>query len=194
MRTKVTRPARVIRLAVFALLAFCLIQTRAHSRGQWAGLTSPHAIAPAAAAHSSNGTVTVFDGGVVIIGLARGQTVRFTVLNQNGPQSGDREHGRVRVRLFDANGNVISQSAELVIPFGEFRSIDFNRDGISLPGEALTGRLQVRAETEVRSPKFVQVDGRVSFPASVEIVDNSTGATTAILPQKPKEIVVVGSH
>lgn len=116
-------------------------------------------------------------------GLAHGQTLRFSVLNPHEPERTERRSApvRARVRLYDAQGNIIAQSEEVIIPPGQFRSFDFNRSEMPLAGEPGTGRLQVRAEIEISSPTFVQADGRAVFPASLELVDNSTGRTALAL-------------
>jgi hypothetical protein len=91
---------------------------------------------------------------------------------------------------------VIAAGDEITLEPGEFHSFDFNRDDIGLAGEPGTGRLQVR--TEVRCRTFSIVDRtRITpeeIPTSLELIDNRTGKTTAMVSQKPKEIVVVGSH
>jgi hypothetical protein len=115
----------------------------------------------------------------ILMGIVPGQTLRATLLN---PRSSGADDMHSRVKLFDANGSVIAQSAELVIPPGEFRSFDFNRDALSLPGERGTGRLQVRARLEVSTvdPSSLTTDPGASrlLAASFELIDNSTGHTT----------------
>ncbi len=81
--------------------------------------------------------------------------------------------------LYDAHGNPIAQSAEFEIPAGEFRSIEFDRDELQLAGEPGTGRVQVR--TQIRYRFLSIVDRTQLSPPSSEILDKSTGMTTAIV-------------
>lgn len=84
------------------------------------------------------------------------------------------------MKVFDNGGNLIAQSAELVIPPGEFRSFDFNRDALSLPGEPGTNRAQARIK-----PFFNFESERLSpVLASLEIVDNRTGKTVVLSGQQ----------
>jgi len=79
------------------------------------------------------------------------------------------------VKIFGGSGNLIAQSPEQVIPPGEFRSFDFNRDALPLQGEPGTNRAQARIK-----PFFEFESGRLSpVLASFEIVDGSTGRTAS---------------
>ena len=104
------------------------------------------------------------------VGLAYGQTLRLSALNPDEAGQSS-EPIRVRVRLADALGTVIAQSAEVTVPAGEFHSFDFNRNDLHLPGEPGTGRLQVvwsvEASTRGSSPR--------PFLVSLEAVDNTSG-------------------
>jgi hypothetical protein len=107
------------------------------------------------------------------VGFVYGQTLRVNALDPDEARlSGDLL--RVRVRLADAQGNLIAQSAEVIIPAGEFHSFDFNRNEIPLRGEPGTGRLQVAwsvvAFTLASSPR--------PFPISIEVVENTTGLSS----------------
>jgi hypothetical protein len=126
-------------------------------------------------------------------GMARGQTARFTIFNPNEPvdQQGCGDHGtacasaRVSIipALLDQQGSLIAQSAEIEIPPGEFRSIDFNRDAILLPGESGTGRLQTRPVLRVAFARSALQDFDVArLMNSIEIIDNLTGRTTVLIP------------
>lgn len=96
------------------------------------------------------------------------------------------------MKVFDSRGNLIAQGAELVSPPGEFRSFDFNRDTLPLPGEPGTGRLQLRTVLEVHFQRTNLVKFTVEI-APLEVIDNRTGKTVVLVSQKPKETVVVGS-
>lgn len=122
---------------------------------------------------SSGGGRDVLIGGDardVLMGIPLGKKLRVTIFN---PRSSGLEYLPSRVKLFEANGYLIAQSDELVIPSGEFRSFDFNRDALPLLGEPGTNRAQVRIK-----PFFNFQSERLSpVLASFEIVDNSTGRT-----------------
>lgn len=124
------------------------------------------------------------------VGLVAGQSLRVNVA---GPSEGDLPF-LTQAILLDAQGNQIAQSEEVAIAAGAFASFVFNRNDLALAGEAGTRRLQVAAGYRLRvegcdSP----CSGRESVSASLELVDESTGRTTIMISQKPKEIVVVGS-
>ena len=126
-------------------------------------------------------------------GMARGQTARFTVFNpvDTVDQQGCGEHGTacadltvsVVVAMIDQQGSRIAQSAEIEIPPGEFRSIDFNRDAFLLPGEPETGRLQIRPVLRMAFARSALQGFDVPrLMDSIEIVDNLTGRTTVLVP------------
>ena len=132
------------------------------------------------------------------IGLAPGQTLRYTWANLNDPDPQKREFETlsIQVRLLAADGSVIAQKEAETVGVGQFQSFDFNRDQINLPGEAGTGRLQARLEVtvfgRVKYPNLVLKQGiSGTFEDGAEIFDTLTGRTT--VSSKPKEIVVVGS-
>lgn len=126
-------------------------------------------------------------------GMARGQTARFTVFNPGDTvdQQGCGERGTacsnltvsVVVAMMDQQGSRIAQSAEIEIPPGEFRSIDFNRDAFLLPGEPDTGRLQIRPVLRLAFARSALQGFDVPrLIDSIEIVDNLTGMTTVLVP------------
>lgn len=170
MHSNFTRRKPIARLAVLALLALCFVQTTVRAQGT---------------------TECVLDSAP--LGLTLGQTLRFSPFNPNQRLEGhpQRQTVLVQVALRDARGNLIAHSQELALPPGEFRSIDFNRDSLHLAGEPGTGRVQVRAEVRYR---FLSIVDRTqilpgNFPAALELVDNSNGSTTLMLPavQKVRE-------
>jgi hypothetical protein len=124
-------------------------------------------------------------------GLARGQTARFTVVNPAADRQGCGDTGTgcaslsvsLVVNLLDEHGGLIARSAEVVIPPGEFRSIDFNRDALPVPGDPGSGRLQTRPVVQLTLVRSAWQS--VEAPAlldSTEIVDNLTGETTVLIP------------
>ena len=102
------------------------------------------------------------------LALASGQKPRFEVVGPDGPEP-DTEHVRARLQLYDAHGNALSESREVYLLFGEFRSDDLGRDNLSG-----TGRIQVRGEITYRlieAPQQIPAD---RSRAALELVD-STG-------------------
>jgi hypothetical protein len=126
-------------------------------------------ILPSPSGGSGNDIITSGFGNDILMGIVPGKKVRVTLLNQ--PASGTEARGHVKV--FDGSGNLIAQSPELIIPPGEFRSFDLDRNEIPLAGEPGTNRAQARIK-----PFFNFESERLSpVLASFEIVDASTGRT-----------------
>jgi prepilin-type processing-associated H-X9-DG protein len=134
---------------------------------------------------SSGGGNDVLIGGAardILMGLVPGQTLRVTLFNPlssgsvAGSVAGSEAQGEPisgHVKVFDGSGNLIAQSPEQVIPPGEFRSFDFNRNALPLRGEPGTNRAQARIK-----PFFKFESERLSpVLASFEIVDAGTGRT-----------------
>ena len=111
------------------------------------------------------------------LGLAPDQTLRITVLDPNGRQPRhSSEPARARVKLFLADGTLILESPEVLIPEGGFTFVDFRRVDLPVPGDSLTGRVQVLAQVIL----FVRDVHRVqSSPVSGEIISTPTGQTQA---------------
>jgi hypothetical protein len=152
-----TRNKRVLRMATFALVAFSLFQL------------------PVDVQSSGESNETIVTGETALLGLARGESLRFSAFNPSKTESG-RRNGPIsmQLKLYDAQGNVIAESAEVEIPPGEFRFVDFNHD--DLPGAAEPGA----ARNQIRTQALwgLRTSGRILITASLEIVDNSTGKTT----------------
>jgi hypothetical protein len=118
----------------------------------------------------------------ILMGIAPGQTLRVTILN---PKPLGLDYLPSRVKIFDADGNLISQSDELVIPSGELRSFDVNRDALPLLGEPGTNRIQMRIKPffnfeSKRLPTPPSSDRLLTDVISFEVVDNSTGKTVVL--------------
>ena len=112
-------------------------------------------------------------GATAMVGLARGQRLRFSAFNPSTTES-SREHNepvRMQLKLYDASGVVIAASPEVVIPPGEFRFVDFNREDLPIAGEPDTQRAQVRTQVlwGVRSRE------RFQLPTTLELIDNQSG-------------------
>jgi hypothetical protein len=130
---------------------------------------------------SGNDTLNSGFGNDIMMGVVPGQTLRVTLFNPPSSESeAQSEPVGGHVKVFDRSGNLIAQSAELAIPPGEFRSFDFNRFALSLPGEPGTNRANVRIKPfyNFRSERLTPV------LASFEIVDNRTGKTVVLSGQQ----------
>jgi prepilin-type processing-associated H-X9-DG protein len=135
---------------------------------------------PAKGHNAGNDFLNSAFGNDVMEGIARNQTLRITALNPPSfPPAGVGSHAhRLSISghamLFDSSGNAIAQSEDITLAPGEARSVDFKR--ADLPFSAEPGeRLQVRARLI-----WAKLQRKREFPASVELVDESTGRTTAL--------------
>ena len=166
MKSIFTRFNLIVGAAALVLLTLCLLQTPAR-----------------ACDHRDGPVISAYSCGYGSIGLVHGQSLRVTLANLIELEGREQNPVEVfaRVRLYDAQGRVIAQSAELRIPLNQFRSFYFNRAALPFPGEPGTGRLQMRVGVEVPStePYPLVRDARASglLPTSLEIIDNSTGVT-----------------
>lgn len=155
MLTNITRNKSVFRIATAALAVFSLFQL------------------PVGAQSSRESNETIVPGATALVGLAPGEMLRFTAFNPPKTESGrPNEPISLKLKLYDAHGDVIAESAEVEIPPGEFRSVDFNDDqlaGASAPGS----RNQVRT-----FPLWgLRARGRLLVTTSLEIVQSSTGSS-----------------
>jgi hypothetical protein len=122
--------------------------------------------------------------GRALMGLAYGQTLRVNALYPGDTADQERRSVRARAGLYDANGALLAQSAEATIAPGEFHSFDFDRADIAASGESGGGRLQMLVILEASATdhsSFTQ-DPKAAGPlaTSLELIDNSTGRTTAV--------------
>jgi len=152
---------RLIRLSNLALLAFCFSQLPAQAQEQ-------------------KRQVTVIQD--MVVGLVPGQTLRLTLFN---PEGNPQVSGHVKV--FDGGGALLFQTPEVEIGPGEFHSFDIDRSNISVAGDPRTGRFQARARLiglrrasarEDASNVRARID---RLPRMIELIDNETGKTTAML-------------
>jgi hypothetical protein len=118
------------------------------------------------------------------MGLAYGQTLRVNAFYLGALADPLRQSVRARVRLYDANGALLAQSVEATIAPSELYSFDFDREDILASGESGGGRLQmlVSLEASATDPSSFTQDPKAAGPlaTSLELVDNSTGRTTAV--------------
>jgi hypothetical protein len=131
------------------------------------------------------------------VGFVYGQTLRITEFNPNDPQApgADGRKYKMLIAVLILDGSVVAQSNEIVLPAGEFRFFDLDRAALNRTGESSTGRIQLRVSVHIvmSQPSTDRMRPDTDFPVSLEVVDNDTGRSTAMLSKKPKEIVVVGS-
>ncbi len=145
-----------------------------------AGSTSP----VNAPSHALSDLPVIVYAGRVLMGLANEQTLRVNALYIGDPANPQRQSVRARVRLNDANGAQLAQSAEATIAVNESRSFDFDRASLIARGETDGGRLQMLVSLEAAStdPFSFTLDPKATglLAASFELVDNSTGRTCAV--------------
>ena len=155
-----SRKKSVLRKATLALIAFSLF---------------PLSVGAQSAGRSGE---TIVVGQTALVGLARGDMLRFTAFNPIKTEAGQRnEPISLQLKLYDAHGDVIAESAQVEIPPGEFRSIDFNRDELPVAGEAGTARVQLRT-----IPLWgVRSRIRLFVATSLEIIDNNTSKTRFVI-------------
>jgi len=122
--------------------------------------------------------------GRTLMGLAYGQTLRVNAFYPGATADPQRQSVRARASLYDHNGALLAQSAEATIAPGEFRSFDFDRAEILASGEPFGGRLPMRVTLEAAAidPYSFTQDPKATGPlaTSLELLDNSTGRTTAV--------------
>jgi hypothetical protein len=122
--------------------------------------------------------------GRALIGLTYRHRLRVNALYPGAPADPQRQSVRARVSLYDANGALLAQSAEATIAPGEFHSFDFDRAEIPAAGEPTGGRLQMRMSLEASAtdPSPSTQDPKATGPlaTSLELIDTSTGKTTAV--------------
>lgn len=133
---------------------------------------------------AGNDIITDVGSPDILMGIAPGQKLRITVFN---PGSSAATYVPSQVSLFEIHGYLLEDSPQLDVPPGEFRSFDFNRGALQLPGEPGTGRLQVRAKTVVNDANGARLsadDRIISDVVSFEVIDNNTGRTVTMSGQQ----------
>jgi hypothetical protein len=116
---------------------------------------------------------TTKTGATALVALAPGDTLRFTAFNP-GPAGEVGEPISMQLRLYNEQGRVIANSAEVAIPRGEFRTVFIKRDELSLAGEPGTGILQARTAPLWRFTSSI----RVKVTTSLEVMP-APGSTTS---------------
>jgi hypothetical protein len=106
------------------------------------------------------------------IGLIPGQSLRYTFYNQNDPGS---QPVRVRAYIYDATGRLLTQTDPVELRPAHAHTVEIKRYDLSVAGEEVMKRLQVRAGFQV-----ALMDGsvrNVNIPAWLELVYTATGTT-----------------
>jgi hypothetical protein len=118
--------------------------------------------------------VTLVNGQTVLIGLTRGDVLRFTAFNPPTSESGQTNLAlSLRLRIFYEHGDVAAVSPEVVIPPNQFRWVDFSYDDLPIAADS-TGRKQVRT-----MPLWgVRARSRFLVSTSLEIANSTTSAGT----------------
>ena len=119
------------------------------------------------------GDTTTKTGATALVALAPGDTLRFTAFNP-APAGEAGEPISMQMRLYNEQGRVIANSAEVAIPPGEFRTISFKRDELPLAGEPGTGILQVRTVPLWRFTSSIQV----KVTTALEVMPAPGGTTS----------------
>jgi len=134
---------------------------------------------PANAQRSEQANETTRVGATALIGLARGDRLRFTAFNPSTTESLQRnEPIRMQVLIYTGTGEVIAESPAVVIPPGEFRFVDFDHGDLAISGEPGT----TAARNQVRTIALWGVRSRTfNVPTSLELLDNTTGHSRVVL-------------
>ena len=179
MKRYLARHLSISRLFILALLTLCFVAPPFGSRETEAAAV----LLPSPRYDHTDGIRLTCDPPP--IGFVPGERLRVTVahVSRQAERNQSPPNVRVGVWLLDSSGRVIAQSAQVQVPLNEFRSFDFDRVALNLSGEPDTGRLQVRAcqELHVDEPYHFTADpkGSSMLVSSLELIDNSTGRTTA---------------
>ena len=159
MLTNLTRNNSVFRIATLALVAFSFFQL------------------PVGAQSSVESNETIVPGATALLGLARGESLRFSAFNPSKTESGLRnEPISMQLKLYDAHGDVIAESPQIEIPPGEFRFVDFNHDELPVAGEPGTARNQIRTQ----ALWGLRTHSQINVATSLEVVDSSTGGSCRV--------------
>ena len=118
-------------------------------------------------------------------GVASGQTsrVNLTLKSATGTHIQAMEPVVARFQLLDAEGQVIAQSAEMMIAPEKIQFWDVPRD--RLPAGEPNGRIQVRVRVLVTTQSFDVDRDQPPLTLTVEVFDSSTGKTVSHIHYNP---------
>jgi len=141
-----------IRGALISVIGFCLFQV-------------------AVRAQSPPETETIVKGRSFVIGLVSGEVLRYSAFNPSETDADKpTEPLSLQLKLYDAHGSLIATSPKLVIPPGEFRWIEFDRDSLPISGEPGSTRAQFRTQ-----PLWgLRAKDRLQVSTSLEIHGNTS--------------------
>src|SRR5215813_13994345 len=141
--------------AMMAVIALCLFQV-------------------AVSAQSPPETETIVKGRSFVIGLVSGEVLRYSAFNPAETDTGKpTEPLSLQLKLYDAHGTLVATSPKIVIPPGEFRWIEFDRDTLPISGEPGSTRAQFRTQ-----PLWgLRARDRLQVSTSLEVHGNSSSST-----------------
>ena len=148
MKRCIARQVLIVRLVVFALGALCFPQTQVNAQGM-------------------TGYIVLFPS----VGLAPGESLRLTLFKPDGVPV------RAQAQIHHTGGILVGM-ADGSVRAGGFESFDFKRSDIPLPGEAGTGRLQLRASFHITTAKARKKIGKLVV--SMETVSISDGTSNTV--------------
>jgi hypothetical protein len=155
MRINYRRGTRINRMATIVLLTVLSFQLTAGAQ-------------PIAQDNTTTKT-----GVTALVALAPGDTLRFTAFNP-APAGEVGEPISMQMRLYDEQGRVIANIAEVTIPQGQFRTVSIKREELHLAGEPGTGILQVRTAPLWRFTSSIPV----KVTTSLEVMSAQGGTTS----------------
>src|SRR4029453_2685889 len=155
MRINYRRGTRINRMATIVLLTVLSFQL------------------PAGAQPLAQDNTTTKTGATALVALAPGDTLRFTAFNP-APAGEVGEPISMQMSLYYEQGRVISNSAEVTIPQGQFRTVSIKREELHLAGEPGPGILQVRTAPLWRFTSSIPV----KVTTSLEVMSAPGGPTS----------------
>jgi hypothetical protein len=114
------------------------------------------------------------------VGIIAGQSIRVSVINPAPAGAPTPLPVVARIRILDSNGNVLATSPQVTVGPGQTRTYVVRRSALSAPGEPGTGRLQLRAETELVVASQPAGDSQVVV-TNATITTESTGAESGMI-------------
>jgi len=125
----------------------------------------------AVSAQSPPGSETLVNGQPAVVGLVSGEVLRYSAFNPSETEAGKpNEPLSLQLKLYDDHGSLIATSPKIVIPPGEFRWVEFDRDTLPISGEPGSTRAQIRTQ-----PLWgLRANARLKVSASLEILGNTS--------------------
>jgi prepilin-type processing-associated H-X9-DG protein len=146
MKRYTARHVLIARLAALALVALCFPQAQVRAQGMI-------------------GYIVIFPS----VGLVPGESLRLTLFNPEG------EPVRARAQIRHSGGaNFLFGDGS--VRGGTFRSFDFHRSDNPLPGEDVTGRIQLGPSFDIR-----MAEPRKKLAVSMEKISISDGTSSTFL-------------